>query len=428
MKKKISVFSPFHQSDTSYLKVAYESLLKQTYTNWEWVLVLNGNALTGKPDLSFLQDSRVQIFNCTETGNIGKLKNYCCSKATGEILAELDYDDILTPNCLEEVNSAFFDSNIQMCYSNSCEFHNGTWLPNTYSEYWGWRTRPFVYQDGEVERTLIEMISWPPSAQSFRRIEFAPNHIRCWRKTSYDEMGGHNVELKVADDHDLCCRTYIKYGAEGIKHINRCLYLYRVHPINNVKLLNAEIQNQTHINYLTHHRQLAARWSKDNNLRMIDLGGRFGADAGYETVDLQDADIICNLNGRWKFKDNSVGVIRASHVLEHLKDSIHAMNEAYRVLAPGGFLFIDVPSTDGRGAWQDPTHISYWNENSLWYYTNDFYAKYIRPQYRGRFQIARQLTWFPSEFEKKNNISILQADLICLKPPYSDRQVGEKLI
>ena len=28
------------------------------------------------------------------------------------------------------------------------------------------------------------------------------------------------------------------------------------------------------------------------------------------------------------------------------------------------------PSTDGRGAYQDPTHVAFYNENSFWYYTN----------------------------------------------------------
>ena len=424
----LSVFTPFHLADTKYLKEAYESLLKQTYTNWEWILVLNGDALKEKPDLSFIEDERVKTFVSVETGCIGKLKHYSCSKAIGAVVCELDYDDRLTPDCLQEIYNAFQDENIQMAYSNSAEFEvlsNGKWKPNTYSEYFGWRMRPFKYEDKE----LIEMISWSPSAQMMRRIEFAPNHVRAWRKSSYDEIGGHDVTLKVGDDHDLCCRYYIKYGEKGIKFIDKCLYLYRVHAKNNVKLLNSEIQSQTDKNYLKYSRALAKKWAQDNNLRLLDLGGRFGASEGFETVDLLDADVICNLDEKWwKFEDNSVGVIRASHVFEHLKDSIHTMNEAYRVLAPGGFLFIDVPSTDGRGAWCDPTHISFFNEVSFRYYTNDFYAKYIRPMYKGRFQLSRITTWFPSKVELENGIPIVEADLICLKPPYSDRQVGEKLI
>ena len=104
------------------------------------------------------------------------------------------------------------------------------------------------------------------------------------------------------------------------------------------------------------------------------------------------------------------------------------MNEAYRVLAPGGWLFIDVPSTDGRGAFQDPGHVSFWNENSFWYYTNRDFARFIQPKYKGRFQASRVITWYPTEFEKQNDIPIVQADLIDLKPPYSDRFVGEILI
>lgn len=425
----ISAFTPFHQHNTSYLQEAYQSLLEQTYENWEWVLLLNGDGHLA--DLSFLTDPRVKIHKTFISGNIGALKKEACMRCSGEILCEFDYDDLLTFDCLEEVYLAFLtDDNIQMAYSNACEFHDQTWLPNAYSAYWGWRTRPFTYKDKE----LIEMISWPPCAQMMRRIEWAPNHIRAWRKSFYIEIGGHDPQLKVGDDHDLCCRFYIKSGEKGIKFIDKCLYLYRVHEKNNVKLLNSEIQAQTDKNYLKYSRELAKRWADDNNLRCIDLGGRFDCPEGYESVDLSEADIICDLNGRWNFKDNSIGVIRASHVLEHLENPIHVMNEAYRVLAGGGFFFIDVPSTDGRGAFQDPTHrTTFWNQNSFFYYSRSSHAKYIqgkhlKPSYNGRFQIARICTWFPNSFFKENDIPCVQADLISLKSPYDERWCGEKLI
>ena len=53
---------------------------------------------------------------------------------------------------------------------------------------------------------------------------------------------------------------------------------------------------------------------------------------------------------------------------QQLIDPVHVMNEAYRVLAPGGFFLIRVPSTDGRGAFQNPLNITFWNEHSFWYY------------------------------------------------------------
>jgi SAM-dependent methyltransferase len=108
---------------------------------------------------------------------------------------------------------------------------------------------------------------------------------------------------------------------------------------------------------------------------------------GFTTLDLKDADIIHDLNTPWPFADSSVGVIRAFDVFEHLKDPLFTMKELYRVLSPGGWAIIQVPSTDGRGAFQDPTHVSFWNENSFLYYTNKDLAKYIDTPVR--FQAAR---------------------------------------
>ena len=53
---------------------------------------------------------------------------------------------------------------------------------------------------------------------------------------------------------------------------------------------------------------------------------------------------------------------------------------------------IEVPSTDGRGAWQDPTHVSFWNEHSFWYYTDRNKAQFIRNT-DIRFQTYRLDTW-----------------------------------
>lgn len=81
--------------------------------------------------------------------------------------------------------------------------------------------------------------------------------------------------------------------------------------------------------------------------------------AGITVVDLQEP---------WPWPDNSVARIRAHDVIEHLADKIRTMNEMWRVLQPGGQAEIVVPTTDGSGAWQDPTHVSFWNRRSFLYY------------------------------------------------------------
>jgi len=91
---------------------------------------------------------------------------------------------------------------------------------------------------------------------------------------------------------------------------------------------------------------------------------------GYVNVDrMQPADVVTDLSKPWPWEDNSVDEIVARDIIEHLPDKILTMNEIWRVLKPGGVAKILVPTTDGPGAWQDPTHLSWWHRNSFWYYT-----------------------------------------------------------
>ena len=88
-------------------------------------------------------------------------------------------------------------------------------------------------------------------------------------------------------------------------------------------------------------------------------------------VDLLPAagvDVVADLNDSpWNFAADSVEHIRAYHVFEHLADKAVTLNECWRILVPGGLLEFELPTTDGWGAWSDPQHVSYWNEDVLNY-------------------------------------------------------------
>lgn len=94
--------------------------------------------------------------------------------------------------------------------------------------------------------------------------------------------------------------------------------------------------------------------------------------SGYLHVDLVDGtgiDIVHDLDVRpWPWTDDSVDLIVAEDVVEHL--SIHLIdfcNEAWRVLRPGGELFVRTPHYAGESSWIDPTHRWHLHEQSFEY-------------------------------------------------------------
>ena len=379
---KISIFTPSH--DTRYLEEAYVSIRDQPFD--EWVILLNGEA--DRVSSKILGDLRVRVAHAApEIHGVGALKAAACDLCTGGILLELDHDDMLLPGVVWQVSEVFQSfPEVGFVYTNSVYMNADGSAPAAYSEQFGWSYRPYVFRGRELQ----EYLSFPPSPEAVSRIWYAPNHLRAFRREAYQTAGGYDRNLTILDDQDLMCRLY---QVTQFMHLSIPGYLYRVHDKNTwlEPQTNKAIQDGVWPIYHRHIHGMLEGVSAPQGLDRIEIGGRMNARKGYTTVDLRGpADIIADLNGRWPFEDSSAWVIRAFDVLEHLKSPIHAMKEISRVLAPGGWLVGQVPSTEGRGAFQDPTHVSFWNENSFLYYTNASWAKYIDTP--ARFQAVNLYT------------------------------------
>ena len=420
----ISIITPLHQAGIKFISETYKTLQKQSLSDWQWLILENNG---GETPLEIVGDQRVVIHklpeylnNSASTG-IGALKRKLSDLATAKYIVELDADDLLVPTALEKINQAF-EAGADFVYSDFCEFNDETWEPNFYSSYYGWSTYPYNYEGHE----LVAMHSPELTPQNLRYVDFTPNHVRAWAKEAYNKVGGHNVNKPVADDHDLVVRMYLA----GCKftHIPEPLYMYRVHKNNTVATKNALIRQHTEIVYNENIWKLGEKFSDDNNLSKVDLCGGIDCPAGYLALDKNINEgingLVCDLDNIWPIKDSSVGLLRANDSLEHLKDSIHTFNEAYRVLAPGGFFMISVPSTNGKGAFCDPTHVSYFNNLSFRYYTNKQFARYI-PEFKGKFQVSRIIEWHPSEWHKQENVPYIDAQLFAVKDGF--KPMGEVL-
>lgn len=99
----------------------------------------------------------------------------------------------------------------------------------------------------------------------------------------------------------------------------------------------------------------------------------------YINIDIDpecEPDFVLDINNGLPYDDNSIDEVRAHDFLEHipLGKTIFVINEIWRVLKPGGTFEHFTPSTDGRGAFQDPTHLSFWNRNSWIYFSAGIYG------------------------------------------------------
>jgi glycosyltransferase involved in cell wall biosynthesis len=408
MNYKFSIITPEHNiKNMPFLLELYESIKEQTYENWEWILFLNGKMTKAQLPKEIVKNKKVVVIeDTTNNNNIGYLKNKAFFAGTGDILVEADHDDILVNTCLEKLNEAFQSDEIGFVYSDTATLHM-TEEFRPFNSLYGWSHKTFKWKDKE----LISMNSFPPSSHSVGYIWYAPDHVRSWRKSIYQEIGGHNVELSICDDHELMIRTYLH---TKMHYIPEVLYIYRITGENTWLERNQAIQLKTVELFNQYALKLAEKDAGDRGLLKVDLGGGINPLPDYLVIDQANAHINYDLNNGIPLPDNSVGVLNASHVIEHLKDPIKTMREIHRVLAHGGWAFIEVPSTDGRGAFQDPTHVSYWNENSFLYYTDAYLAQFIRNK-EIRFQEFRRETWFPNEWLRNLNVCVTTAWLVAVK-------------
>jgi glycosyltransferase involved in cell wall biosynthesis len=430
---RFSVFTPTHRPD--HLDAAFDSLVAQTCADWEWVVVLNGPHANVPGRIS--GDARVRVLDVPDevaAGGVGALKRFACEHCNGDYFVELDHDDLLVPRALSRIAEAAKRTGAGFLYSDFANFRaDGTC--EVYDSVYGWESYP-VARDNDNARGYTAMRAFDADASALHLIFFAPNHVRVWHRDTYAQAGGHDASLGVADDHDLICRTWLT--GTPFHHIPECLYLYRLlaDGANTHIQRNAEIQQRQQEISNRYIYALIAEWCRRCDLPMLDLGAS-GCPPGYRSAGVGDSGAISDLQSGLPYADSSAGCVRAYDFLEHVascsgrhcdhgasgmrgKCVVGMMNEIHRVLAPGGWLVSRMPSTDGRGAFQDPTNVSFWNTNSFWSYTRRQHAQKI-PGLTCRFQGTRVWQAFPSEWHKAHDIPYVHADLVALK---GQRQPG----
>lgn len=199
---KISVIVPMYNTKEKYLKELIDSLIEQTYSNWELCLADGSDDKKDYVDKLVNQDHRIKYKFLNGNDGISENSNRALELATGDYIALLDHDDILPIFSLFEI--------VKVINEN--------------------KEAEFIYTDEDKLLEEKENRIGPHFKQ-----DFAPDtlmsynyicHFSIYKKSLMDRLGGFRKEFDGSQDYDLIFR--VTEEANQIIHIPKILYHWRM--------------------------------------------------------------------------------------------------------------------------------------------------------------------------------------------------------
>jgi glycosyltransferase involved in cell wall biosynthesis len=215
----VSVVMSVHNA-SAVVGQAIESILKQTFTDFEFIIVDDGSTDGSRKILRKYaeQDKRIKLYVQPQSGLIASLNKYC-RLATGKYIARMDADDVSLPARLEK-QTQFLEMHPKIGVL-------GTWI-----------------QDIDLQGKPI--IEWPvPSEPAVVRwFLFFGNCVGhpsvMMRRDLFERLGYYRPEALHVEDYDLWIRAA---EITGVANLPEVLVQYRV-SANSVSGRNATLQEQ----------------------------------------------------------------------------------------------------------------------------------------------------------------------------------------
>lgn len=187
-----------------YIEAAINSVFNQSYGNWELVIVDDASTDDSLSIINpYLKDERVHLIKHEKHLGCGAAKRTAAIHSSGEILGELDADDLLDRMAIEiMVREHKSNPGIGLIYSTHYNF---------------------------VDSTLnCKKALWVGVAENGGTHLAAPkvSQFRTFKKSAYKKTDGFSAQLKAAVDRDL---VYKLEEVTDFKFIDECLYYRRVH-------------------------------------------------------------------------------------------------------------------------------------------------------------------------------------------------------
>lgn len=198
----ISVVIPVFDPNVQWLQAAINSVIDQTYTNWQLCLVNDAStdpAVATALDHFAAADDRIEVHHRAENGHIAAATNDGLATATGEFVAFMDHDDELAPFALALIAIESNDRDILYTDEDKIDAAGRHYDPHF---------KP----------------PWNPElllGQNYM------SHLTAIRRSLIETLGGLRLGFDGSQDHDLLLRATAATTADRIGHIPFVAYHWR---------------------------------------------------------------------------------------------------------------------------------------------------------------------------------------------------------
>ena len=213
---KISIVVPLYNTPLNFLEELLDSVVNQTYRNWELCCVDAGQdtAVGQHVQARAKADPRIRYQKLTENEGIAGNTNHGFELATGDYIALLDHDDILHPCALWYTAQAIVEQGADFIYTDEATF------------------------EGKVENVVLYHFKPDFMLDNLRSNNYIC-HLTTFSKVLMEQAGGgERAEYNGSQDYDLFLRLTEK--ARKIAHIPHALYYWRSSPNSTASDISAK--------------------------------------------------------------------------------------------------------------------------------------------------------------------------------------------
>lgn len=215
---KISILVPLYNTPEQFLKEMIDSVLNQTYSNWELCLadgsddahdyvetIVKSYQVKDKKhaEEKGINNARILYKKLEKNEGISGNTNQCLSLATGEYIGLFDHDDILHPSALYEYLKVINEQDADYIYCDETTF-----------------------KSGDINK-MLTMHFKPDYAIDNLRANNYICHFSVFKKTLLEGDELFRTAFDGSQDHDMILRLTDK--AQNIVHVPRLLYYWRCH-------------------------------------------------------------------------------------------------------------------------------------------------------------------------------------------------------